>query len=257
VAYRGAEHPRVIETPIKEPDDWLKLRVLPADSGVLGEQLESLQLIAGGLQDRVPFVMTVFTPLAIAGRMTSSEDAFMAHLREHPAKVEYALEIITETFANFSRRCLERGASGLFFATTAFATSDRMSAGEYQQWGRPWDLKLLRALPPAELHILHVCRDNNFLRAFADYPVQAINWDARGRGNLSLAEGRALLPGKAIVGGLPHQDELTKASPQPLALQVKGLRESMGKTGWMLGTGCTFSPETPEANIEAIRRAAD
>jgi uroporphyrinogen decarboxylase len=257
VAYRGAEHPRVVETPIKDPDDWLKIRVLPIDSGVLAEQLETLGLIARGLKGEIPFVMTVFTPLAIAGRMTSSEDLFMAHLREHSAKVEHALDIITETFVNFSRACLERGASGLFYATTAFATSDRMSAEEYRRWGRPWDLRLLQALPTAEFHILHVCRDSNFLRAFTDYPVHAINWDARGHGNLSLAEGRGLFPGKTVVGGLPHQHELTMASPEQLSSQVRGLRASLGKTGWMLGPGCTFPPETPEANIEAIRRAAD
>jgi uroporphyrinogen decarboxylase len=257
VAYRGAEHPRVVETAVKNPNDWLKLKVLPLDSGVLKEQLDALERIAGGLKGEVPFVMTVFTPLAIAGRMTPSEDLFMTHLREHPGKVEHALEIITETFGNFSRACLERGASGLYYATTNFATSERMSASEYEKWGRPWDLKLLKALPAADFHILHVCRDSNFLSAFTDYPVQAVSWDARGQRNLSLAEGRSLFPGRAVIGGLPHRRELAQARPEQLASQVKELKTSMGKTGWMLGPGCTFPPETPEENIEAIRRAAD
>ncbi len=218
--------------------------------------MDSLEVIARSLKGQVPFVMTVFTPLAIAGRMTPSVDLFMSHLREHPAKVEYALEVITETYVRFSRACLERGASGLFYATTHFATSDRMSAAEYRQWGRPWDLRLLNALPPAEFHILHVCEDNNLLRAFTDYPVRAVSWDARGHRNLSLSEGRVLLPGKAVIGGLPHQRDLTMANPQQLASQVSGLRASLGKAGWMLGPGCTFPPETPEENLAAIRKAA-
>jgi hypothetical protein len=31
----------------------------------------------------------------------------------------------------------------------------------------------------------------------------------------------------------------------------------MGTQGWMLGSGCTYTPESPEANIRAIRQAAE
>jgi uroporphyrinogen-III decarboxylase len=33
------------------------------------------------------------------------------------------------------------------------------------------------------------------------------------------------------------------------------MRLAMGKKGWMVGPGCTFPPETPEANLQAIRNA--
>jgi hypothetical protein len=35
------------------------------------------------------------------------------------------------------------------------------------------------------------------------------------------------------------------------------MRVAMGRRGWMLGTGCTFPPETPEENVRAVREAAD
>jgi uroporphyrinogen decarboxylase len=257
VAYHGAEHPRVTGTPVTSPEDWLKLKVLPLDTGVLKEHLDSLEIVARGLKGQIPFLMTVFTPVAIAGRMTPTEDMFMQHLREHTKTVQYALDVITETFTRFSKACLERGASGLFYATTAFATSDRISADEYRSLVMPYDLKLLKALPAAEFHLLHVCRDNNLLPLFTDYPVHAINWDPLGHGNLSLAEGRELLGGKVVVGGIPHQDELVNSRPEQLAQRVRELRASMGKEGWMLGTGCTFPPETPERNLAAIRKAAE
>jgi len=257
VAYREAEHPQVTETPIKKPDDWLKLAVLPLDRGVLKEHLDALELTARGLKGQVPFIMTVFTPLAIAGRMTATEDMFVQHLREHPDKVKHALDVITETFTEFAKASLNRGASGLFFATTAFATSDRLTLDEYRRFGTPYDLKLLKALPPAEFHVLHVCRDNNFLTAMTDYPVQAFNWDARGHGNLSLSEAKALLGNKAVIGGIPHQDNLVKSSPQQLKSEIAGLRVAMGRKGWMLGPGCTFPPETPEENVRTLREAAE
>ena len=257
VAYHGTEHPRVTSTPIKSPEDWLKLKVLPLDSGVLKEHLDSLGLIARGLKGQVPFLMTVFTPVAIAGRMTPTEDMFMQHLREHTQSVNYALDVITETFTRFSKACLERGASGLFYATTAFATSDRIGADEYRTLVMPYDLKLLKALPRAEFHVLHVCRDDNLLPLFTDYPVQAVNWDILGHGNLSLAEGRGLLRGKTVIGGIPHQAELVESKPEQLAKRVRDIRTAMGDKGWMLGTGCTFPPETPESNVDAIRKAVE
>lgn len=255
VQYHGDQPPQVMKTPIRKPDDWLKLEVLKLDQGVLKEHLDSLELIARGLKGEVPFIMTVFTPLSITSRLVDSEEVFLQHLREHRDKVQHALEVVTETFINFSKACLERGASGLFYATTAWATSQRMTEEEYRNLARPYDLKLLKALPPAEFHVLHVCRHHNFLHALKDYPVHAFNWDARGEGNPSLAEGKALVGERAVIGGMPQGRELVDATPQQLAAEVLGIQVAMGNKGWMLGPGCTYLPETPEVNVQTIRQA--
>lgn len=255
--YSGDLAPEVKKTPVSKPDDWLKLKPLKLDSGVLKEHLEAVERITRDLKGSVPFVMTVFNPISIAARLAPSEQLFLEHLHHHPDKIRHALEVVTETFIRFSRACLERGASGLFFATTAWATSETMSAEDYRQFARPYDLKLLNSLPPAEFHILHVCRYHNYLRDLADYPVSAVSWDARGAGNCSLAEGKAVLSGKAVIGGISNLDDLVKATPGQLTGEVIGLRTAMGKRGWMLGPGCTFLPETPEANLQAIRQAVD
>jgi uroporphyrinogen decarboxylase len=255
VQYDGDRSPEVVKTPIKVPDDWLKLNVLKLDHGVLKEHLDALELIASGLKGKVPFLMTVFTPLSIAARLAPSEPTFRQHLRQHTDKVQHALEVVTESFINFSRACLDRGASGLFYATTAWASSNLMSEEEYRTFARPYDLKLLEAMPPAEFHILHVCRHRNLLQVMTDYPVHAFNWDVRGAGNSFLTEGSAMLGGKTVIGGLSHGRDLVEASPQQLTGEVVGLRAAMGRKGWMLGAGCTFPPETPETNLTAIRQA--
>jgi uroporphyrinogen decarboxylase len=255
--YHGNTEPEVIETPIKNIDDWAKLKVLDINRGVLKEHLNSLELIARGLKGKLPFMMTVFTPISIASRLASSEVVFLRHLRERTSKVVQALEVITETFINFSRACMERGASGLFYATTSWATTDNLSEEEYLKYARPYDLKLLTALAPAEFHVLHVCRQNNLLRAVKDYPVHAFNWDVRGAGNPSLAEGKQIVgrPIVPVIGGIAHDGSLVAATPEWLAAEVKGMRVALGKKGWMVGPGCTFPPETPEANLQAIRYA--
>ena len=252
----GDGSPEAVSWPVSEPADWTRLEVLDPYAGVLGEQIEALRLIAKGLQGRVPFLMTVFTPLSIAARLVPSEEAFLQHLREHPDSVTHALEVVTETFARYATACLEVGASGLFYATTSWATTDSMTLDEYAASARPYDLRVLEAASEAEFNLLHVCRDNNMLAELGDYPVHAFNWDAHGRGNLSLAEGRTALGPKVMVGGLPHKDGLVDAYPGDLARAVQDTSNAMGAAGWMLGTGCTFPPNTPEENVRAVSIAA-
>jgi uroporphyrinogen decarboxylase len=257
VEYHGDARPRILAAPVQSPEDWLKVGVLDINRGVLGEHLAALETIAAKLGDTVPFLMTVFTPLSIAADMAASEEAFLDHLRQHTDKVNAALEAITETFTAYAAACLERGAAGLFYATTTWATTDRLSAEEYRRYARPYDLKLLAGLPPAWFNVLHVCKPHNLLNVVADYPVQAFSWDARGEDNPSLAEGKNLAGGRVVIGGVPHDQSLIDASPGEIAATIGGLRAAMGRRGWMLGPGCTFPGEAPEANLRAVRQAAD
>lgn len=244
--------PEPVSWPVREAADWARLEVLDSSSGVLGEQLTALRLIGDGLGGEVPFLMTVFTPLSIAARLVPSEETFMRHLREHPDYVRHALEIVTETFSRYTEACLDAGANGLFYATTSWATTDSMTLDEYDDFARPYDLRVLEAASGAEFNLLHVCRDNNMLAELGDYPVHAFNWDARGEGNFSLEEGRRELAPRVVVGGLPHKEGLVDVTPGDLACEVASTTGAMGSGGWMLGTGCTFPPATPEANVRAV-----
>jgi uroporphyrinogen decarboxylase len=199
--------------------------------------------------------MTVFTPISIAAKLAPSNQIFMSHLREHTEKVNYALNVITETFIAFAQACLDRGASGLFFATTDWASRKSMSWEEYRSFACPYDLRILNSVSRAELNVLHVCEPQNFLNHLGDYPVHAFNWDARAPGNLSLGEGKAILKGKTVMGGMAQGKAMTLGTPEQITGEVVGLRVAMGKKGWILSPGCTFVPETPDANITAIRRA--
>ena len=252
----GDGSPEPVSRPVREPGDWTRLEVLDPSAGVLGEQLEALKLIAKGLEGRVPFLMTVFTPLSIAARLVPSEEVFLEHLREHPESVRQALEVVTETFVRFTNACQDVGASGLFYATTSWATTDLLTLDEYAALARPYDLRVLEAASGAEFNLLHVCKDNNMLAALSDYPAHAFNWDARGDGNPSLAEGLSMLRPRAVVGGLPNKSDLVDAAPGDLACEVRTTTKAMGEGGWMLGTGCTFPPHTPAENVRAVADAA-
>lgn len=254
-SYSGGKPPRVTHHPICDPSDWSKIAVIDHQQGVLGSHLRALELIRDSIGKQVPFIMTVFNPISIASRLTCSEEVFALHLRDHPSLVIPAMEAITETFARFAVACIERGAAGIFFATTAWATSARLSEKEYGEFARPFDLLVLQSVAKAEFNMLHVCRDYNLLPLVADYPVQAINWDMWGKGNWSLLEARAILNGKIAVGGVPLGQALTEAAPDELVRTIGSLRRVNGDEGWMLGSGCTYDPATPAENVRAIRNS--
>lgn len=248
---RGHE---VADWPIKEAEDWRSIEPLDVHRGVLAEQLEALGLIAKGLEGQVPFLMTVFTPLSVAGQLAGSDDAMMGYLRESPDLVHQALEAITETFSEFASECLGMGASGLFFATTGWARYDRLTEEEYAQLARPYDLRLLEALPSAEFNVLHVCGSNNMLPSLADYPVSAFNWDTQDETNVWLTEGQKVT-GKSVIGGIAHRTLLLEANPKDIEEDAKWTVDLIEGTRWMLGPGCTIPPAVPEANLRALRDA--
>ncbi len=255
--YSGDRVPETESVPVKSARDWAKIDRVRMTHPVFKDQLRTLELIAAGLKGQVPFLVTVFTPVSIAARLTASDDAFMSQFRGNPKLVTPALEAITETFVEFSKAAMDRGASGLFYATTGFATTDRMPRADYRKLVRPWDLKLLGRLPAHEFTLLHVCRDNNMLSEFADYPVHAVNWDVLTAGNLKLAEGQAALKGKAVVGGLGRGGHLMEASPAQIYGSVFGIKSAMGRKGYMIGPACTYDPAVPENNIAAVRMGAE
>lgn len=253
--YNGDCAPLVFSVPVHRPEDWSRIGALEPERGVLGEHLGAIELISKRLKEQAPFVMTVFNPLSVASRMAPSDEVFLDHLRTSPQKVLPALEAITQTFIRFSNACIDRGASGIFFATTAWATTARLTRQEYVELARPHDLRLLQSLKDTEFNILHVCRDHNMLDCLSDYPVHAFNWDCWGEGNPSLAEGEKMVRGKTVIGGVPHGKRLAQTPPSEMADELAKLHERMSRSKWMLGPGCTYDPATPVENVRVVRNA--
>jgi uroporphyrinogen decarboxylase len=255
--FSGQPHidPKLVEPAVKTPEDWAKIKPLPPTTGALGEQLEALRLIKEGLHGEVPFVETVFSPLSVAGRLIGSDDIMLEHLRQYPTRVHEALEAITVTFEGFARACLDVGADGLFFATTNWATYDRLTDTEYEEFGRPYDLRVLKAVEGAAFNILHVCRSHNMFWKLLDYPAQAVNWAAADATNPRLSEVWQQSH-RPVMGGIDHVETLRRGTPEAVQGEV---RNAVAETrqGLFIGPGCSISPQTPEHNLRAARAAID
>ncbi len=255
--FSGQPHidPKLIEAIIKTPEDWRQIKPLSPTSGAFAEQLEALRLIKEGLQGEVPFVETIFTPLSVAGRLVGSDDVMCEHLRQYPERVHEALQAVTVTFERFARTCLDVGVDGIFYATTGWATYDRLNDAEYEEFGRPYDVRVLKAVEGAPFNILHVCRSHNMLWKLMDYPAQAVNWATADSTNPRIGEvwQRSHRP---VIGGVDHVGTLRQGTPEAVAAEIRDAVDE-SRAGLLIGPGCSISPQTPEGNLRAARATID
>ena len=229
--------------PVGSPEQWDHIEPLRTTSGVLGEHLKALSDIKNGLAGEAPFIMTVFNPISIVGRLVESEGTLVEQMRHHPEKIHSALEVITETFCNYTSEILNAGADGIFFATTSWATTDLITCEEYAEFGRPYDLRILDAAKDAWFNVLHVCRSHNMLHDLIDYPVQAFNWDTQDATNPSLEQARTFTS-KPLIGGI-SRETLLNGEPGSVADEVnEAIAQTEGRS-FMISSTCSISPRCP------------
>jgi len=155
--------------------------------------------------------------------------------RAEPDALRVALDVIAETFANYVQATLEAGASGIFFATTGWASSDMLTEEQYRRFGREYDQRVMDAFAgKAPLNVLHNCGEHIYFDLLADYPVAAVSWAATLPGNPSLGEGKERTT-KAVMGGVSEKTTSGSGafeSPLPrtsVPLGVSARRQAAGE----------------------------
>jgi uroporphyrinogen decarboxylase len=256
-AYSGVpdEKPTLTSFPVHEARDWDAIHEVPHDEGALGEHVEAVRLLRAQLPPEVPVLATVFTPLAILGELTEPPELLREHLSSEPRRIERAIEAVTRVFERHAAALIHAGADGLFLATVDWGCREFVTPEDLRRWSRPFDLRVLGAAGRSPYHAMHVCKGDNLLFEFADYPVGAFSWDVNAPGNPSLAEGLARLPG-AVMGGIAHEGALQERTPDAALAQYRRALETSGGRRWLAAPGCSIPPATPEGNLEALRREA-
>jgi len=237
---------------IRGPEDWLTLKVLEPAEGALGEQLRCLEVLRKKLGEKVPFIQTIFSPLAQAKNL-AGEETLLLHMRQNAGQVHHALETIADTTLRFIHEAKSQGIAGIYYAVQ-HANYLSMSEAEYQVFGKPYDLQILNAAADLWLNILHIHGPHAMFGMVADYPVQVVNWHDR-ESPPSLEAGLRRIKG-AASGGVDrdalHADDPTRALEQA--------RQAFAQTGgrrWILGTGCVMLVTTPHGNVRKLRALAD
>jgi uroporphyrinogen decarboxylase len=176
-------------------------------------------------------------------------------LREDRAAMHAALRVITETFTAYAIACMEQGASGIFYATNGWASASMLSADQYREFGEQYDLEFLDAIKSrSKFNILHNCGTHIYFDQLAEYPVQAISWDAKAEGNPDLGAGKRRSV-RAVMGGISQKTTLKNGSPEQVREEVSQAIELTDGTHFLLAPGCSIPPETPTRNLVAVRSA--
>lgn len=247
------EAPTRTHVPVGSAEDWQHILPLDPLKGSLDEHLRALSHIAKSLEGEVPFVMTIFTPLAVAARLVESDQVMLEHLHEYPSEVHTALQHITESFRAYVTECLNAGVDGIFLATTSWASYDMLTEDEYQQFGRPYDLKVLEEAKEASFNILHVCKGNSMVQNLADYPVHVLNWDTSNDSNPSLEEAYSFTR-QSLLGGI-NGDTLLKESPEAVFQEVRDAVAETAGLRLIVGPNCSIPTRSPKPNLRAIHEA--
>lgn len=241
--------------PVTKLEDWAKLQPLSPTARVLDEHLQVVSMIRKKVGKDLPILMTVFTPLAVAGRLVEDDNLLAGHIHEHPEAILNALEVITSTYETYAEELRNAGADGLFYATTQWGASNLISWDEYEKFGVPFDLRVLKAAGDDAINLFHVCSSNNFLKQLVklDYPVQMYNWDSDDPTNPPLDIGMDLITDKTIVGGCDRDGWLLQASPEEIGYKIEELKEKYDSGRLVIGPGCSIPPEVSFENLRAVK----
>jgi uroporphyrinogen decarboxylase len=243
---------RVTKNKIMSLDDWETLEEVDVNSGVLGEMLKAVRLIGEGLDGRVPFIETMFSPMTICQRLAG--DRWRGDLKEAPEKVSNGLEVVSRTMREFSRAAVEHGASGIFLSVTP--TYEWFSEEEYRRFGVKYDVPILEATgPKAWFNVVHIHGSNiMFDLVCRNYPVQGVNWaDKRTPPSLGTAFKNT---DKMLIGGLGETETLLKGSPNDVEEEVRHSASETGGRRLIIAPGCVIPLNAPDMNLDAVIRAA-
>lgn len=238
--------------PIQEPDDWKKITPLDPRKGALGEQLRCLALIRKGLPAGVPFIQTIFSPLAQMKNLVGKSQ-IVVHLRSNQALMHQVLRAITQTTLDFIKECKKTGMDGIFYAEQ-HAQIELLTADEFAEFCRPYDLQIFDAASDCWCNVLHIHGEHIRFEQFLDYPAQIINWHDRTTFP-SISQAR-LLTDKTLCGGISQWSTLTYKSAEEVSAEaLNALQQSQGRR-FILGTGCVLPIIASHGNIQAVTQAA-
>jgi uroporphyrinogen decarboxylase len=234
--------------PVQNAGDWEKLEPLDPGSGMLATQIEALRLVGEGLEEDVPFIATIFSPLSQAKHLAGGE-RMLCHLRSDPNSFRKGLEAITESTIRYIEAAKKTGISGIFYAVQ-HARYSLMSRQEFADFGRMYDLRILESAGDLWLNMAHIHSSQIMFDMVSDYPVQMVNWHDRETG-FSLADGLEQISG-AASGGIDHWT-IHQESPEAALIEARDAYEQTNGRRLLLGTGCVIMVTTPTRNLRALR----
>lgn len=229
---------------IRDADDWRSLEPNSVESGALARELTVTRGLVRDFSGHVPIIATVFSPLTTAVKMCGED--LIGQLSDAPDAVHRGLEVITRTTNDFVDQLVRIGIDGLFFASQ-LSTWDRLSLSAYEEFGKTYDLEVLKHAEALWFNIFHVHGPKPMLQELSSYPVVALNWHDRVTG-LSLSEARGFTD-KILIGGVNEHETLLKGTEAEVQTEMADAVQQLPDGRLILGPGCVVPLTVPEERL--------
>jgi uroporphyrinogen decarboxylase len=253
--YKPAGHrmkgPVLVSAAVPDLESWSGVELV--NPKALDDQVKSIGMVAKELGPDVPVIQTVFSPITVGGYLVGkSQSRIVRELRKHPDLVRPALQRIADALVDFSRRSVEAGAAGIFYAISGYAGRGVMPEAVYRELVLPYDLSVLSRLPAeAWFNVVHLCGSNLNFGLAREMPAQVVSWSIHNQGNPSLAEGRKMSD-RAVMGGLGQRASLLYGPPAEVEAEARRAVAETGGRGLLLAPGCSVPTRAKDINLAAM-----
>jgi uroporphyrinogen decarboxylase len=239
---------------ISQIDHWHLLAPLAATAGNFGKQLDTVRLVRAAVGPDVPVISTMFSPLTELLEFAGTEGVRKA-IGEDPVTVHGALAIVTDNLARLATALIDGGADGIFFSVQG-AGDGKLTAGQFAEYGRPYDMAVLSAASAGWLNVLHAHASRDLLLdSVLDYPAPVISWSDRLTG-ISLSRMRETVPKLTVMGGI-HEHGVIGTGPAS-AIEAE-IADALAQTDHgcrlILAPGCSVNDDIAEEWLHAAREA--
>ena len=249
--------------------DLSVFKILDMTNQALKDHVEAIKLIRDGLDEDVPILQTVFTPLQIVSGVFDlpfvrrhfpadrEENPIFKIMEEHEEELLKALDNITETYINYWKALKEVGCDGFFLAGISWARTDYMKFEEWEKFVKRFDVKFSQAVKnDGGIIMYHTCGIKSNPDRFKDFPIDILHWDQGAEDNPSIKEASAYLGKITPMGGV---DEMIfgNNSEEEIARQAKKAIEENKDIPFILAPYCSVSIHSTDAEMRAFRDSVE
>lgn len=241
--------------------DLLSLRPLGRQSAYISGQVERAARINEALAGEAFTLYNAFSPYATLKHALGDGES-MALLRASEQAALHALDVIAEDTCLLIEGILtQTGTRGMMLPLQG-AERGRFTPEEYARLIAPSDRRVvLCADALSDANLLHLCGWDgvpNQLDLWKDYPGRIVNW-AVGVEGLSLAAGRALFPGRVVMGGFDNREGalLHRGEKERIRAFTRTLLQEAGAEGLIVGADCSLPPDIDPARIRWVIEALE
>ena len=248
---------------IRSPEDWACIGPISREAPFIQRQLDFTKEIldrwegdAYSLGTLHGITASTIHPIEADYGYDPVRTLLTEHLRENSAPVLDAMKRIAEGMCQLAWGYAEAGVDGIYYASLG-GEARWFTDEEFDRWIAPFDKLILSEIRKAGCAaFLHICKDGLRMERYRSYGecCDVVNWGVF-EAPCSLEEGKALFPGKTLMGGLANRSgPLVEGSREELCAAVREVVETAGPQGFILGADCTLPTEIP---YERIRWAVE